>query len=252
MIDRQESAIVRQALKDMANEINFLAKKGIENFYKVGKILIECKEQIGHGNWTEWIEKNLGISPRQCRKYMALSKRNCGADLNSAWEEICNRVDTEENESPQQLTSNSMPETSSSSTYSTSSRQSTNGHQSRAERTGQTAPQSHPALANGVHRNGAPSTNGHAKLPPVQIMREPGDDTEAIEAEKKALREQPKNGSPIFDWKVIEEPYGKLVRSVDLLGNAFRCKESARLNAVREQLASAHSGLKTIYQHKGI
>ena len=45
------------------------------------------------------------------------------------------------------------------------------------------------------------------------ISREPGDDTDIEENEKKG----PKPGQPLFDWKPFHQSFGSLVRSIDIL-----------------------------------
>jgi hypothetical protein len=64
-------------------------------------------------------------------------------------------------------------------------------------------------------------------------------------------KEKPKNGKPVFDWKLVEEPFGKLVRSLDLFGNAFGCKESPAVEAIRKKFEEAHKDLKDLYQQRG-
>jgi hypothetical protein len=45
-----------------------------------------------------------------------------------------------------------------------------------------------------------------------------------------------KNGAVLWDWKAFEGSYGVLVREIDRLGNAYKAKESAEAEALRDHL----------------
>ena len=159
--DRQESAIVRSSVsvKETISQLKSMNMALVKSKEEIGKILIALKgacKQEGM-SFLEAVEKT-GIHIRSAERYMVLVTAPLET-RNDKLSYLGNHDGNQENQYQQQVTSNSMPKTVTG-----------NGNQSRAERLGQTAPQSHPALANGVHRNGTPSTNGH---------REPGDDFHA-------------------------------------------------------------------------
>ncbi len=76
-----------------------------------------------------------------------------------------------------------------------------------------------------------PSANG------TPTEREPGDDTEEIEAEKERSKTI-KNGAPLYSRTKFDSSYGALVREIDVLGNAYREKETPAAEALRKQLTA--------------
>lgn len=47
--------------------------KIVGNVFELGKILVETKEQLGHGNFTKWIkDSRVNMTPRNCRNYMKI------------------------------------------------------------------------------------------------------------------------------------------------------------------------------------
>lgn len=44
-----------------------------------GRLLIEAKEIVGHGEWGKWVDANTEVGWRQSQKYMRLARN---------WEEI--------------------------------------------------------------------------------------------------------------------------------------------------------------------
>jgi hypothetical protein len=64
------------------------ARSAIEAAIECGRLLLEAKAPVAHGEWLPWIEANLSFGGRQARKYMRvaanaqqLANRNCGSDL---------------------------------------------------------------------------------------------------------------------------------------------------------------------------
>lgn len=45
---------------------------GIEHYRKAGEMLLEAKEQVGHGEWQGWIDRNFHLSATSARRYMQL------------------------------------------------------------------------------------------------------------------------------------------------------------------------------------
>jgi hypothetical protein len=59
---------------------------GHEHYRRAGEMLIEAKDQIGHGGWGRWLAKNFELSDRQAREYMRWAREHNqngapGADL---------------------------------------------------------------------------------------------------------------------------------------------------------------------------
>ena len=49
---------------------------GIEHYRRAGEMLIEAKEQVTHGEWQSWVERNFHLSHRTAQKYMQLAGEN--------------------------------------------------------------------------------------------------------------------------------------------------------------------------------
>lgn len=49
-----------------------MAKTAIEHALKAGELLLQAKDQCGHGEWLLWLDDNLAIGARQAQKYMRL------------------------------------------------------------------------------------------------------------------------------------------------------------------------------------
>jgi hypothetical protein len=60
---RHEHAAVRYALKH-----------AVERAMTTGDLLLEAKEQVQHGQWTQWIQEHCEISDRTARLYMQLAE----------------------------------------------------------------------------------------------------------------------------------------------------------------------------------
>lgn len=52
----------------------------------IGQELIECKKEVGHGNWTNWLKENFNLKERMARNFMQVAERfgnrHLNADLN--------------------------------------------------------------------------------------------------------------------------------------------------------------------------
>ena len=47
---------------------------GLEHYRRAGEMLLEAKEQVRHGDWTKWIDRNFHVSHSQARRYMMLAR----------------------------------------------------------------------------------------------------------------------------------------------------------------------------------
>jgi hypothetical protein len=77
------------ALAELAGRINAehqqsetALRAGLEHAKKAGELLLEAKEQCGHGKWLPWLKANVKFSERTARRYMTIASR---------WEELANR-----------------------------------------------------------------------------------------------------------------------------------------------------------------
>jgi hypothetical protein len=54
---------------------------GREHYRQVGEMLLEAKDQVGHGAWGRWLSKNFELSHRQANEYMrwARERQNSAA-----------------------------------------------------------------------------------------------------------------------------------------------------------------------------
>jgi len=83
------------SLPDLAERINAehaeclaAARDAITGAIEVGRLLVEAKGQVKHGEWTPWIEKHCPFGDRQAQHYMRVYKgrnqiRNGVSDLTS-------------------------------------------------------------------------------------------------------------------------------------------------------------------------
>jgi hypothetical protein len=75
-----------------------------------------------------------------------------------------------------------------------------------------------------------------------------GDDSHAA-GESVANDRKPKPGAVLFDWKTFNSAFGALVREIDRLGNAYRCKESPAAEELRTVLKQFKRQFKDLYQN---
>jgi len=62
-------------LADRANRIRQLQADVQRGIIEIGNELIAAKEQVGHGNWSAWLEKEISWSDRTARRFMAVAER---------------------------------------------------------------------------------------------------------------------------------------------------------------------------------
>jgi phage N-6-adenine-methyltransferase len=53
---------------------NDAAQEALERAAECGRLLLEAKALVGHGNWLPWLEQNTTVGPRQSQKYMRLAQ----------------------------------------------------------------------------------------------------------------------------------------------------------------------------------
>lgn len=62
------------SLNQIVSEIKFFENQAVVSYWEIGKRLSQAKEQVGHGNWMKWVEKNLGYSQDMANKLMKIGK----------------------------------------------------------------------------------------------------------------------------------------------------------------------------------
>jgi hypothetical protein len=62
------------ALAEHAAAIRALGKRVVGDVIEIGRLLIECKKRIGHGNWLSWLEREFGWSDRTAERYISASE----------------------------------------------------------------------------------------------------------------------------------------------------------------------------------
>ena len=79
-----------ELVKSKVAEINSLHKNVFEAFHlgldgaiRIGELLIECKKEVGHGGWMQWMTDNLTFSYRTAGNYMRLYAERSNPKLES-------------------------------------------------------------------------------------------------------------------------------------------------------------------------
>ena len=61
---------------ELAQKAKEVASKTIEIAIECGKLLIEQKAKLGHGNWLNWCKANLEFSADTAERYMRLYRKS--------------------------------------------------------------------------------------------------------------------------------------------------------------------------------
>lgn len=74
------------SLNQLVSEIKFFENQAVVSYWEIGKRLSKAKDQVGHGNWYNWVDENLGYTPETARKLIKISNEisnpNTYCDLN--------------------------------------------------------------------------------------------------------------------------------------------------------------------------
>ena len=68
-------------LAEIENNIHTLKKDVAHGLIEIGKNLIEAKTLVKHGEWSSWLENNVGFSQRSAQNYMRLARTFSGLDV---------------------------------------------------------------------------------------------------------------------------------------------------------------------------
>ena len=71
VIEERTPELIRTEIKTIEAQVY---KTTLDGVIQIGARLKELKEMIGHGNWLEWCQENLGYSDRQARRYIEISE----------------------------------------------------------------------------------------------------------------------------------------------------------------------------------
>ena len=56
------------------DEVQAGDEAGLEHYRRAGELLIEAKEQVPHGSWSRWLNKNFELSQPTALRYMRLAR----------------------------------------------------------------------------------------------------------------------------------------------------------------------------------
>jgi hypothetical protein len=70
----QHTTAVDPFLTERAGQIRSLGKRVITDVIEIGRLLAECKEHCGHGNWLPWLDREFGWSADAAERFIRLNK----------------------------------------------------------------------------------------------------------------------------------------------------------------------------------
>jgi hypothetical protein len=73
---RQISRPLKTLIPLIQSELQQGNSAGLEHYRRAGEMLIEAKDQIGHGGWGRWLTKNFDMSSRTAQDYMRWAREH--------------------------------------------------------------------------------------------------------------------------------------------------------------------------------
>lgn len=70
----EEPSLIKKICELHDNILNHL-RRSLDDAIRIGELLTQQKEEVGHGRFTVWIRENLPFSDRTARTYMSLFRR---------------------------------------------------------------------------------------------------------------------------------------------------------------------------------
>lgn len=80
-------------IKKELSELNDCLKMSVQRAIKIGGLLIEQKEYLGHGNFLPWLESNFDMDDRTARRYMSIYKHKNKMDILSDLQEAYKQIE---------------------------------------------------------------------------------------------------------------------------------------------------------------
>lgn len=71
-------------LDQRVTKIQFHLQNMANSAIIIGQELTECKKEVGHGNWANWLKDNFNLSQESARKFMKIAE-HFGANSKSTW-----------------------------------------------------------------------------------------------------------------------------------------------------------------------
>ena len=62
------------SLDQVVSEIKFFENQAVVSYWEIGKRLAQAKEQVGYGNWDNWLSENLNYSKSMADKLIRVSE----------------------------------------------------------------------------------------------------------------------------------------------------------------------------------
>ncbi|WP_105300953.1 DUF3102 domain-containing protein [Anaerococcus marasmi] len=80
------------SLSQIVSEIKFFENQAVVSYWEIGKRLSQAKEKVGHGEWMNWVNDNLGYSQRTTNSLMKVYKEipNSQAIANLSYTKVVN------------------------------------------------------------------------------------------------------------------------------------------------------------------
>jgi hypothetical protein len=73
LTDSSGSAALVPRINAAHDQAHQSARTAIEHAVECGRLLLEAKAKVAHGQWLPWIEANLSFGVRQAQKYIRLA-----------------------------------------------------------------------------------------------------------------------------------------------------------------------------------
>jgi hypothetical protein len=64
-----------EEIKKLHNGVLESIKLSIDGAIRIGELLTECKKEVGHGNWMQWVKDNCGFSQKTANNYFKAYQR---------------------------------------------------------------------------------------------------------------------------------------------------------------------------------
>lgn len=90
-----------QEIKKELSELNDCLKMSVSKAVRIGELLTEQKEFIGHGNFLSWLENNFDMSDKNAERYMKLWQYKNKIDKLSNLQEAYFQIETLEKQEKQ-------------------------------------------------------------------------------------------------------------------------------------------------------